>query len=63
MRQTDEPFQMRELLTWLDMDGQMRNTTLTREIAAILRGLGYIPSRKRFGGSDAPRKCWIKKGA
>lgn len=61
MRQTAEPFQMIELLGWLEMDHQIRNTAVTRDIAAILRSLDYIPTRKRVNNSVGPRKCWQKR--
>ena len=61
MRQTETPFQMVELLTWLEMDNQIRNTAITRDIAAILRSLGYLPTRKRVNNSVGPRKCWEKR--
>lgn len=62
MRQAEDPFQMVELLGWLEMDNQIRNTAITRDIAAILRAMGYIPVRKRVKGSAGPRKCWAKRG-
>lgn len=60
IRSSNDPFQMIDLLKMLNMESQIRNVALTRDIASILKSLGYSQARRRTSTNDNPKRMWAK---
>lgn len=56
----DDYFMTSDIMEFMGMGKSASNSHITRDIAAILRGLGYEQVKKRVGGDSSPRRVWVK---